>query len=83
HRSIALEKIKYFYESLRKKFNVNTAEINEHLYDELFELSGIDKKKIRQLLVFCERIKNAGEITEYELLELNRQIDNFNKNSLR
>jgi hypothetical protein len=83
HRSIALEKIKYFYESLRKKFNVNTAEINEQLYDELFELSGVDKKRIRQLLVFCERIKNAGEITEYELLELNRQIDNFNKNSLR
>ncbi|MES2681390.1 MAG: DUF4350 domain-containing protein [Bacteroidota bacterium] len=83
HRSIAVEKIKYFYESLRKKFSVNTAEINDRLYDEISELSGIDKKMIRQLFVFCERIKNAEEITEYELLELNRQIDNFNKNSLR
>lgn len=83
HRSIAVEKIKYFYETLRRKFNVNTLEINDHLYDELSLLSGIERDKIRQLFAFCRKINDSADITEYELLELNRQIDNFNKNSLR
>jgi len=83
HKSIAIEKIKYFYETVRKKFNVNTTEMHDRFFEELHDLSGVDKKILRQLFAYCERIKSSGEISEYELLELNRQIENFNKNSLR
>jgi len=83
HQSIALERIKFFYETIRKKFNVSTNDINELFIDEVTELSGIDRKRVNQLFVYCEKIKKANEITEYDLIELNRQIHNFNKNSLR
>lgn len=83
HHDIASEKIKYFYETVRKKFNVSTAEINPTFINEITELSGIEEKLVKQLFSYCERIKNASEISEYDLIELNRQISNFNKNSLR
>jgi hypothetical protein len=83
HQRIAREKIKYFYENIRKKFGVNTSEINESFLREVTELSGVDQKLVKQLFIYCEKIRSASEITELDLAELNRQISNFNKNSLR
>ncbi len=83
HQSIAMERIKYFYETVRKKFNVDTAQINDIFINEICELSGIEHKLVNQLFTYCEKIKTSTEISEYDLIELNRQITNFNKNSLR
>lgn len=83
HQSIAIEKIKYFYENIRKKFNLNTSEINEELINHIADLSGVEHKLVKQLFTYCEKIKITEDITEYDLIELNRQINNFNKNSLR
>ncbi|MEO6301887.1 MAG: DUF4350 domain-containing protein [Bacteroidia bacterium] len=83
HQSIAAEKIKYFYETIRRKFHVNTNNINDEFLNEISVLSGIDKKLVKQLFVYCEKLKEPIEINENELIELNRQIHNFNKNSLR
>lgn len=83
HQSIAVERIKYFYENVRKKFTVNTNEINEGLINEVAELSGVERKLVKQLFNYCEKLRTATEINEYDLIELNRQITNFNKNSLR
>ncbi|MBL7909504.1 MAG: DUF4350 domain-containing protein [Bacteroidia bacterium] len=83
HQSIAAEKIKFFYETVRRKFNVNTNQINEDFFNEISVLSGIEKKLVKQLFVYCEKLKEPIEINENELIELNRQIHNFNKNSLR
>lgn len=83
HQSIAVERIKYFYENVRKKFSVNTNDINDSFLNEVTELSGIEFKLVKQLFTYCEKIKNSHEISEYDLIELNRQISNFNKNSLR
>jgi len=83
HQTIAAEKIKYFYETIRKKFNLNTNEINDIFMHEISELSGVQLKLVDQLFAYCEKIKKSSEITEYDLIELNRQITNFNKNSLR
>lgn len=83
HQSIAAEKIKFFYETIRRKFNVNTNQITDDFFNEISVLSGIEKKLVRQLFVYCEKLKEPIEINENELIELNRQIHNFNKNSLR
>ncbi|MCW3076827.1 MAG: hypothetical protein JWO32_1436 [Bacteroidetes bacterium] len=83
HQTIALERIKYFYESVRKKFNTSTTEINEHFINEISELSGVQYLTVKQLFTYCERLKHATDLTEYELIELNRQITNFNNYSQR
>ncbi len=83
HKYIAVEKIKYFYESLRRRFGIDTSAINAELWAEISVLSGVEEKQVRQLLNYCEQIKASEQITELELLELNRQIHNFNQKSLR
>jgi hypothetical protein len=83
HQSIAAEKIRYFYEVVRRKFNVNTNKMDDEFFTEVADLSGIERKVVRQLFIYCEKLKQPGDITENELVELNRQIHNFNKNSLR
>jgi hypothetical protein len=83
HQSIGAEKVKYFYENIRRKFHVSTQVIDEPLINEIAELSGADPKKVKQLFTYCEKIKASNGITQLELAELNRQINNFNKYSLR
>lgn len=83
HQNIAREKIKYFYETIRKRFNVNTSVINQHLINEVSVLSGVEEKTVRNLFNYCEKILKLTELSDLELIELNRQIYVFNKNSIR
>lgn len=83
HQNIAHEKIKYFYETIRKRFNVNTTTINNELISEVSVLSGVDEKTVRNLFNYCEKILTLSELSDLELIELNRQIYVFNKNSIR
>jgi len=83
HKFIADERVKYFYETIRKRFNVSTTEINELFMESISELSGYDTKLVRQLLMYCERLRKLETASEYDLIELNRQITNFNTKSLR
>jgi hypothetical protein len=83
HKHIAEERMRYFYEDVRKRFNLYTHTIDDAFFQNLHDLSGVAIEDIRKLFVYCERIKKFADLTELELLELNRQITNFNKNSLR
>jgi hypothetical protein len=83
HKYIADERVKYFYETIRKRFNVATNDINEEFLQTIQELSGYDPKLIRQLFIYCERLQKLETASEHDLIELNRQITNFNTKSLR
>jgi len=83
HKYIADERIKYFYETIRRRFTIQTSEINDLFIEKVTELSGYDKKLVQQIFMYCERLKNSVEATELDLIELNRQITNFNTKSLR
>ena len=83
HKYIADERVKYFYETIRKRFNVPTTEISDLFVETISELSGYDPKLIRELFMYCERLRKLETASEYDLIELNRQITNFNNKSLR
>ncbi len=83
HKYIAEERVKYFYDNIRKRFQVSTNELNENFFLQISELSGYDLKLIKQLFMYCERLKQSISASEYDLIELNRQITNFNNKSLR
>ncbi len=83
HRHIAAEKIKYFYESLRYRFGVDTASPPENISEEISTLSGVTPSRVKQMLVYCNKLAAAESVSDHELAELNRQIYIFNKNSLR
>jgi hypothetical protein len=83
HQFISEERIRYFYESIRKRFAISTSDINDEFYQQISDLSGYDQKLVKQLFVYCEKLKRSKNTTEYDLIELSRQINNFNKHSLR
>jgi len=83
HHHIAAERVKYFYDSIRSRFGLDTSVLDEHFFLLLSDLSGYDVKLIKQLFKYCARLKTSDAATEYDLIELNRQINNFNNNSLR
>jgi hypothetical protein len=83
HKYIADERVKYFYETIRKRFSVATNEINDEFLRTIHDLSGYDEKLIRQLFMYCEKLQKLEEASEHDLIELNRQITNFNTKSLR
>lgn len=83
HKHIAEERIRYFYEDVRRRFTVPTHTIDDSFFLLLHQLSGVAYADVKQLFSYCERLKKFADLNEPELLELNRLITNFNKNSLR
>jgi len=83
HKHIAEETIKYFYFDIYKKFHLSTASLDETFYKALHNLSGIDIDKIKALFSYCENLRHAPGLTQYDLLELNDRITNFKKQSMR
>ena len=83
HKYIAEEIIQYFYFYIRKKFNLNTAEIDEEFFDTIHSLSGISKGEIKILFSYCQNLKLAPRLTQNDLLELNDRINNFKQKSNR
>jgi hypothetical protein len=83
HKHIAEETIKYFYFDIFRKFHLRTAELDDTFYKALHNLSGVEMEKIKTLFSYCENIKNAPSLTQYDLLELNDRITNFKKQSMR
>ena len=83
HKYIAEEKIQYFYFEVRKKFGVNTSEINDDFLKTIHTISNIDLKDVKALFSYCENLKHAPSITENDLQELNNRINNFKLKSIR
>lgn len=83
HTYIAEERVRYFYETIRKRFGVPTSEINDIFLETISDLSGYDPKLVKQLFTYCETLRSSHTATERDLIELNRQITNFNNKSLR
>ena len=83
HKHIAEEKIIFFYFDIRKKFSVNTTQLNEDVLNTIHKLSGVDIDSVKTLFNYCENLKNAPSLTENDLLELNNRIANFKEKSIR
>ncbi len=83
HKYIAEEKIQYFYFEVRKKFGVNTSEINDDFLKTIHTLSNIDFKDVKALFSYCENLKHAPSLSENDLQELNNRINNFKQKSIR
>ncbi|MBS1635036.1 MAG: DUF4350 domain-containing protein [Bacteroidetes bacterium] len=83
HLHIAEEKIQYFYFDIRQKFHVNTHVIDTDFMDKVSKLSGVDYDAVKTLFTYCERLRQAPSLTEYDLIELNNRINNFKQKSIR
>ncbi|MDJ1468804.1 DUF4350 domain-containing protein [Xanthocytophaga flava] len=79
HKNIAEKKITYFLEYIRTRYYLSTHQIDDEFYISLARKSGYDKEEIILLFRYIQYIQKQGIITEEQLLDLNRRIQNFIK----
>ncbi len=81
HLNLAQKKIKYFFEYISTKYNINVLqEMNRNHSDfikNLSDKSGRPETDIRNLFTFIKYIENTNNITEGELIHLNTLIEIF------
>jgi len=80
YSNIIAKKISYFFSSVRSKFLIETQEMSEEFIRKLALKSGNDYHKTKDLIEFIEKLKEKPNHSENDLIELNKKIENFNRN---
>ncbi len=81
HKDIAAKKIYYFLEYIRTNFYLNTNEFDKEFIEKVAERSGIDKTKVSQLFALIQHFQKANGASQADLLELNKRLEEFRKES--
>jgi hypothetical protein len=82
NRNIADKIINYFYEQIRNQYFLNTNHINDDFITTLSRKSNVSKEAVEKLFNQISDIQQTGKIKDQQLLSLNQQIENFNKNKI-
>ncbi len=77
HKNIAEHKINYLLEYIRTKLHVPTVTINDNFYNYVASRSGQSKENIITLFAYIDQVHLKNEITQEELIKLNRLIEEF------
>jgi len=76
-KNIAEKKILYFIDYIRNKYAVKTVSPDDENIARLSEKSSLPFSKLNLLFKYIDIIKNKANISEEELIRLNKQIENF------
>jgi hypothetical protein len=82
NKNIAEKMITYFYEHIRNKYFMNTARINDEFMNVLSRKTGVEEAIVQNLFNTIKSLQSREDISDTELLSLNRQIQNFYKNKI-
>ncbi|WP_271393209.1 DUF4350 domain-containing protein [Aequorivita sinensis] len=77
YSDIIAKKIKYFSETLRAKYFLNTNDITEDLIKKLALKSGNTLEDTQKLMHLIKNLKEKSVHSEADLLALNKQIEEF------
>ncbi len=77
HANIAQKKIQYLLSFIREKYGLKTTDLNENFCELLSKKTGIDRKQIDELVSKISQTERSSRLQEYQLLDLNRHIEDF------
>ena len=75
--NIAHKKVSFFYDFVRAKFKLNPLIKKEDFYNKLAEQSGIELDRLRFIFTFTNELANKENVSDDELLTLNKTVDKF------
>lgn len=76
---IAEKMITYFYENVRNKYFISTANINDEFIHSLSGKSGVPKERVQHLFNLIAAVQLGQDVDDETLLMLNAEIENFYK----
>ncbi len=79
NKNIAEKMCTYFNEYIRNNYFLNTSQINDDFITTLSRKSGVDRNRVEILYRAMQQAQNKNEVSDYELLSLNEQIQKFYK----
>ena len=79
NRNIAVKMMTYFLEHIRSSYHLGTNNINADFVQSLSRKSGVEEKKVQELMEKAAYINDAETITEQELFDINNLIYEFYK----
>ncbi|MDQ6762446.1 MAG: hypothetical protein M3015_07440 [Bacteroidota bacterium] len=80
NKHIAEKMVTYFYEHIRNKYFISTADVNEEFINSLAGKSGVSQENTRQLFFLIKEIHATEKTDDLQLLKLNTEIENFIQN---
>ncbi len=81
HKDIAGKKIYYFLEYIRVNFYLSTSDFNQEFIEKVTTRSGIEKTKVAQLFALIQHIQRVNSVSQTDLLELNKRLEEFKNES--
>jgi len=80
HKKLSLQKMKLFLSYIRDRYNLMTTTTDEKFQARLAAKSEIKPKVIKKIFDSHESIKKTHQISENQLIEFHKQMDEFYKN---
>ena len=77
HTSIAYHQINYFFDFARSEYFVNTGKRDAAFLEKVGLKSGNSKEQTAELFQYIEAILNRGNVSQEQLLRLNKLIEAF------
>ena len=79
NKNIAVKMITYFLEQVRSKYYISTGTLNHDFALLLTAKSGVPIEKTQLLLRTIEQIQNQETVSDFMLLDLNTQLNQYSK----
>ncbi|RCH53727.1 DUF4350 domain-containing protein [Mucilaginibacter hurinus] len=77
NQNIAHKKILYFLTFLREQFSLQTNKLDDDFTNALAQKAGIEQADARELVDYMNYIAHQQRVSDYELMQLNKLIENF------
>ena len=79
HDDLARKKIQYFLADLRDRFGLNTTILDKEFTETLARKSGVSTQEATELVALLRNAQKSIELSEADLLTLNRAIEQFDQ----
>jgi hypothetical protein len=77
NRGIANSKVQYWLQYIRRRYYLQTRELNEEFATLLAKRSGVAEEKVRDIIAIIREVEGSHSVSDQVLLKLNFRIDNF------
>ncbi len=77
NKNIATKKINYFFEYIRSGLFLSTSYLNDEFVIALSKKTSVPEEKIRELVNLINEVQQNTNISDTQLLEMNRQMEAF------
>jgi hypothetical protein len=81
NKDLADKKIHYFLEYIRAHFYTSTSDFDQTFIEKISERSGIEATKVQQLFSMIKNFQYRTALSDTDLTELNKRIEEFRKQS--